>query len=118
MRKAYSGFSPVYPLGSRSHNYYFNHIDINTDISQNSLYQALSREIDELRSNNTHGFVRVAFAKGLKPPKDLTDADGIMDWLDQRGIIDMEWQVVRELMESARNLEMAAKRGEDDIHIT
>jgi hypothetical protein len=37
-----------------------------------------------------------------------------MDWLDQRKIIEMEWQIVRELMESARNLEMAAKRGEDD----
>jgi hypothetical protein len=120
--KAYSGFSPVYPLGSRSHNSSFNHIDTNTDIpltNQNSLYQALSREVEELRSSNdTRGFVRVAFAKGLKPPKDLADADGIMDWLDQRGIIDMEWQVVRELMESARNLEMAARRGEDDIHIT
>jgi len=84
--------------------------------NQYSLYQTLSREIEELRSSDgARGFVRVAFAKGRKPPKDLTDADGIMDWLDQRGIIGMEWQTVRELMESARNLEMAAKRGEDDI---
>ena len=76
----------------------------------------MSREIEELRSSDgARGFVRVAFAKGRKPPKDLTDADGIMDWLDQRGIIDMEWQTVRELMGSAKNLEMAAKRGEDDI---
>ncbi|KIM87118.1 hypothetical protein PILCRDRAFT_300520 [Piloderma croceum F 1598] len=80
-----------------------------------SLYQTLSREVEELRSSGARGFVRVAFAKGLKPPKDLTDADGIMEWLDQRGIIDMEWQIVRELMESARNLEVAARRGEDDI---
>jgi hypothetical protein len=75
--------------------------------------------VEELRSSNgARGFVRVAFAKGLKPPKDLTDADGIMGWLDQRGIIDMEWQTIRELMESARNLEMAAKRGEDKVDIT
>lgn len=74
--------------------------------------------MDELRqSGGTRGFVRVAFAKGIKPPEDLTDADGIMDWLDQRGIIDMEWQTVKELMESARNLEMAAKKGEDDIDV-
>jgi hypothetical protein len=83
------------------------------------LYQSLSREIEELRSSNgSRCFVRVAFVKGIKPPKDLTDADGIMDWLDQRGIIDMEWQNIRELMESARNLEMAVKRGEDDIDVT
>lgn len=73
------------------------------------------REIDELRaSEGKRGFVRVAFAKGIKPPEDLTDADGIMDWLDQRGIIDMEWRTIRDLMESARNLEMAAKRGDDN----
>lgn len=29
----------------------------------------------------------------------------------------MQWQDVRGLMESARNLEMAAKRGEDDIDV-
>lgn len=74
--------------------------------------------MDELRqSDGERGFVRVAFAKGMKPPEDLTDADGIMEWLDQRGVIDMEWQTVKELMESARNLEMAAKKGDDDIDI-
>ena len=83
------------------------------------MYQTLSREVEELHSSKgARGFVRVAYAKGIKPSKDLTDADGIMEWLDQRGIIDMEWQAIRELMKSARNLEMAAKRGEDDIDIT
>jgi hypothetical protein len=87
--------------------------------TQYSLYQALSREVDELHDNQgARGFVRVAYAKGIKPPKDLTDADGIMDWLDQRGIISMEWQIVRDLMESARNLEMAAKRGGDDLDVS
>jgi hypothetical protein len=77
------------------------------------LYQTLSREVEELRSSGARSFVRVAFAKGLKPPKDLTDADSIMEWLDQRGIVNMEWQTVRELMESARNLEVVARRGDD-----
>jgi hypothetical protein len=87
-------------------------------VNQYSLFQTLSREVEELRSSNgSRSFVRVAFAKGIKPPKDLTDADHIMDWLDQRGIIGMEWQTIRELMQSARNLEMAAKRGEDDTDI-
>lgn len=83
-------------------------------LDQYALYQSLFQEVDELRhSNGERGFVRVAYAKGIKPPEDLTDADGIMDWLDERKIIDMEWQKVREMMESARNLEMAAKRGND-----
>lgn len=88
---------------------------------QHALFSSLVREVDELRKSkgdDTRGFVRVAFAKGIKPPNDLTDADGIMDWLDQRGIIDLEWHNVRELMESARNLEMISKRGgENDIDI-
>ncbi|KZP19459.1 hypothetical protein FIBSPDRAFT_827984 [Athelia psychrophila] len=85
---------------------------------EHALFESLEREVDELRkSDGSRGFVRVAFAKGIKPPEDLTDADGIMDWLDQRGIIDMEWQSVRELMESARNLEMASKRGENDVDV-
>lgn len=58
--------------------------------------------------------MRVAYARGVQPPDDLSDADGIMDWLDQRGVINIEWQKVKEMMESARNLEMKAKRGEAD----
>lgn len=59
------------------------------------------------------GFVKVAFVQGLRPPDDETDADGIMDWLDQRGIIEMEWKRLREMMDSARNLDAASKNGED-----
>lgn len=36
-----------------------------------------------------------------------------MDWLDERGIINMEWHKIKEMMESARHLEANAKRGED-----
>lgn len=60
----------------------------------------------------------MAFSKGKKPPEDLTDADGIMAWLDERGVIDMEWQSIKQLMESARNLEMGAKKGEDDVDVS
>lgn len=71
--------------------------------------------MEELRTGaGARGFVRVAYARGVRPPDDLSDADGIMDWLDQRGIINIEWQKVKEMMESARNLEMKARRGEGD----
>ncbi|KAG1753462.1 hypothetical protein EDB19DRAFT_831191 [Suillus lakei] len=76
------------------------------------LYRSLLREIDEVLDDN-RGFVRIAFAGGAKPPKDMRDADKVMDWLDQRGLVEFEWQRVRELMEKARNLEMRAKKGGD-----
>ena len=56
----------------------------------------------------------MAYAGAAKPPDDLTDGDGIMNWLDERGLITAEWQKIKEMMESARNLEVASKRGEDD----
>ncbi|KIJ69366.1 hypothetical protein HYDPIDRAFT_80164 [Hydnomerulius pinastri MD-312] len=80
---------------------------------EHSLYKSLQREITEAQDKNRK-FVRVAFAGGVKPPKDLHDADKVMDWLDQRGIIDLEWQKVRQMMESARNLEISSKRGDVD----
>lgn len=83
------------------------------------MFGSLCREVDGLRARERgqHGFVHVAFGKGKKPPKDLTDADGIMDWLDERGVIDAEWHNIKQLMESARNLETAAKKGDDDLDI-
>ncbi|KAI0054104.1 hypothetical protein FA95DRAFT_1551909 [Auriscalpium vulgare] len=81
------------------------------------LYYTLLAEVDQLRQPLGPGkrsFVRVAFAKGLQPPEDLSDADGIMDWLDERGRIHDEWQKVRDLMQRASNLE-ATK--EDDIDL-
>jgi len=78
------------------------------------LYTVLSLEVEQLRQSDTTGFVKVAFAGGNRPPEDHDDADGIMDWLDQRGIIDMEWQRLRKMMDSARTLDAASARGEDD----
>ena len=59
-------------------------------------------------------FAPVAYVGSVPPPDDLTDADGMMAWLDSRKIIDMEWQRIREMMDKGRRLEMSAKRGETD----
>lgn len=80
-----------------------------------ALFKTLSKEVEALRTGaGSRGFVRVAYARGVRPPNDLSDADGIMDWLDQRGVINFEWQKVKGMMEDAENLEMKAKRGEAD----
>lgn len=81
-----------------------------------ALFKSLSQEVEDLRnrSTKTRVYVPVAHAGGAKPPDDLTDGDGIMTWLDERGLITAEWQRIKEMMESARNLEVASKRGEDD----
>ncbi|KAG0707720.1 hypothetical protein DFH29DRAFT_895079 [Suillus ampliporus] len=85
---------------------------------EHHLYHSLLREIDEVLDNN-RGYVRIAFAGGAHPPKDMRDADKVMDWLDQRGLVELEWQKVREMMDKATNLEMRAKRGGnvDDLDI-
>ncbi|TFK42557.1 hypothetical protein BDQ12DRAFT_732201 [Crucibulum laeve] len=81
-----------------------------------ALFKTILREVDEIRSHKgtKKGFTRVAYAGGKQPPEDLTDADGICDWLDERSIIESEWQKIKGMMESARNLEMVAKRGDPD----
>ena len=68
----------------------------------------------ENRQRGARVFVRVAYADGLEPPGDPTDADAIMNWLDERGVIATEWHNIKEMMESAQNLEVASKRGDDD----
>ncbi|RXW20760.1 hypothetical protein EST38_g5103 [Candolleomyces aberdarensis] len=82
------------------------------------LFSAIDKEIEELRSmeKNKRGkkFYRVAYAGGTKPPEDLTDADGLCEWLDERQIIDFEWKKVKAMMESARHLELEGKKGDID----
>ncbi|KAJ4469396.1 hypothetical protein C8J55DRAFT_523838 [Lentinula edodes] len=63
------------------------------------LFKTINEEVDDLH--------------GLQPPKDLQDADGICDWLDQRKVVEMEWEKLKGYMERARGLELAAKRGDD-----
>ena len=77
------------------------------------LFGLLSREIRELRSTGKTGFVKVAFGRGIRPPEDVEDGDGIMDWLDQRGIIAMAWTEMKQMMERARNLESMGRREDD-----
>lgn len=77
------------------------------------LFGLLSREIRELRSTGKTGFVKVAFGGGIRPPEDIEDGDGIMDWLDQRGIIAMAWTEMKQMMERARNLEQMGRREDD-----
>ena len=66
------------------------------------------------RSTKNRVYVPVAYANGTEPPDDLSDADAIMAWLDERGVITIEWQKIKDMMESARNLEIASKRGDDE----
>ncbi|KAI6166987.1 hypothetical protein EDD17DRAFT_1542310, partial [Pisolithus thermaeus] len=77
------------------------------------LYKSLQRRISAVVDNDSD-FVEVAYVGGALPPDDPEDADKFMEWLDQRGIIDMEWQKVRKMMESAINLEASSRRGEID----
>jgi len=77
-----------------------------------TLYTNLSREVEELRSNGS-GFIKVAYAGGIEPPRDGNDADKIMDWLDQRGIISMEWQTLKDMMNRARGLDARGDADED-----
>ncbi|TCD71879.1 hypothetical protein EIP91_000011 [Steccherinum ochraceum] len=85
-----------------------------------SLFHALAREVDDLRDRNTKKkpggriFVPVAYVGAVKPPEDISDADAVMAWLDSRQIIAREVAKLKHMMESANNLEVASKRGEED----
>jgi hypothetical protein len=81
---------------------------------QYELFQCISRELKELRSSLDGGFHRIAYSHGIEPPDDLSDADALCEWLDQRQIIDREWQKLESLMESAHRLGMHVKNGEED----
>ncbi|KIY43443.1 hypothetical protein FISHEDRAFT_53228 [Fistulina hepatica ATCC 64428] len=76
-----------------------------------ALFQSISGDIDEARRGS---FVHVAFLGGREPPRDPNDADGFCDWFDEGKVIAMEWRRLREMMDSAQRLEMAAKRGDED----
>jgi len=74
---------------------------------EHTLFQSIVREIDELRhSSSKHGFHRIAYPGSTDPPKDLQDADGLCDWLDGLKLIETEWHKMKEMMDSARHLEI------------
>ncbi|ESK96993.1 conserved fungal protein [Moniliophthora roreri MCA 2997] len=81
-----------------------------------NLFQAINDEVSSLQASagrKKNKFVRVAFAGGKKPPEDLSDADAICEWLDERKVIDIEWQKLKGFMDSSRKLEVAVKKGDD-----
>ncbi|TFK89145.1 hypothetical protein K466DRAFT_661791 [Polyporus arcularius HHB13444] len=78
------------------------------------LFHGLRDEVETLKaSREGRGFVQVAYANGKQPPEDLSDADAIMDWLDERQIITIQWQEIKTMMENARHLEVRGGRGGD-----
>jgi hypothetical protein len=83
-------------------------------VNQYSLFRCVRQEVDDLHaSKQSGGFFRIAYSGAKRPPKDLDDADAIYEWLDERKVIDMEWQKIKDMMESARHLEMAKKDDDD-----
>ncbi|KAH9946037.1 uncharacterized protein BXZ73DRAFT_37534 [Epithele typhae] len=78
------------------------------------LFHALREEVDSLKASQAdRSFVKVAYAKGKQPPRDLKDADAIMDWLDERQVINFQWQELKTMMNDAHNLEVRGKKGDD-----
>ncbi|KAI0636876.1 hypothetical protein C8Q77DRAFT_1094995 [Trametes polyzona] len=76
------------------------------------LFHALKDEVEGLKANREgRSFVRVAYAAGKQPPEDLKDADAIMDWLDERQVINLQWHEIKTMMDSARHLEVKVGRG-------
>lgn len=110
MRRSDRSLSPVLPLGGTSFP-----LDtfIRNDLAslKHETFKIIERQVDELK---TGSFCKIAYAGGRKPPKDLTDGDGILEWLDERGIVDNQWQLVKAMMDRARNLESEGRRGGDD----
>jgi len=78
------------------------------------LFQSILQEVKGIRTSPSKTFHPMAFFKGKEPPEDPNDADGLCDWLDQRRIIDMEWQRLKNMMESARHLELGERKREKD----
>jgi hypothetical protein len=86
-----------------------------TAVNQYSLFRCIRQEVDDLHaSNQSGGYFRISYSGTKEPPEDLDDADAICEWLDERKVIDMEWQKMKDMMESARHLETTNKRGDDD----
>ncbi|CAL1704452.1 unnamed protein product [Somion occarium] len=84
-----------------------------------ALFEALDDEVQGLRNRlagrkkGKNVFIPVAYAGGAQAPDDPNDADKIMSWLDERHIIETQWVAVKKMMDDARNLDVAAKRGDD-----
>jgi hypothetical protein len=82
------------------------------------LYSTLSEEVDLAQQpRKKRPYNLLSYSKSLPPPKDTSDPDEVMEWLDQRGTVSAEWQKLRELLERASNLDTWASRKEEDINL-
>ncbi|KAH9484257.1 hypothetical protein JR316_0003737 [Psilocybe cubensis] len=82
---------------------------------EHSLFHRILQEIDALHNaTSSRSFHTIGFSGARAPPDDISDADGVCDWLDDRKIIDTEWQKIKNMMESARQLELDKGRDVDD----
>ncbi|KAH7317977.1 hypothetical protein B0J17DRAFT_686463 [Rhizoctonia solani] len=73
------------------------------------LFELVTDEIEILRT--AHRRKDPAPARGQRPA--ANDPDGIMNWLDSRGIVQQEWARLDKLMDGARGLEF--KKNDDDV---
>ncbi|CAE6488439.1 unnamed protein product [Rhizoctonia solani] len=73
------------------------------------LFELVSDEIEILRT--AHRRNDPGPARGQRPA--ANDPDGIMNWLDGRGIVQQEWSRLEQLMDGARGLEF--KKNDDDV---
>ncbi|CAE6380669.1 unnamed protein product [Rhizoctonia solani] len=71
------------------------------------LFELVSNEIETLRT--AHRRKDPASSRAQRPA--ANDPDGIMNWLDGRGIVQQEWSRLEQLMDKARGLEF--KRDDD-----
>ncbi|KAG9038421.1 hypothetical protein FRB95_001278 [Tulasnella sp. JGI-2019a] len=79
------------------------------------LFEGLRAEVDALHGrHNENVSLKLSWGPGIEKPKDPHDADEVMQWLDDRGIIQHEWLKVKRLMEKAHTLDPQRKGGIDD----
>jgi hypothetical protein len=78
------------------------------------VFHSLKEELCVLHKRSKKGYVTIRRENGTRPPEDLADADGLVDWLEDRGVIENEYKQVKDMIAQAHKLESAAKKGEDD----
>ena len=87
-------------------------------VIQYHLYRTLSEEVDLAKQpRKRRSYDRLAYAKGLPPPEDISNPDDVMEWLDRRGTISAEWQKLRELWERASKLDASVGKREEDVDL-
>lgn len=68
----------------------------------------------EMLQTNDRSFVKVAYSRSRQPPKDLSNPDAIVDWLDERNMIGIEFRKVKEMMNDATKIELKLKTRRDN----